>query len=266
MKIRGRGIIFFIVLMLALSAIVSYLALNHVSQANGDAEEQKMTVALVNEDEGATLYNPVQVKSDGVISGRNTLASYFLILTTFIAALFTAYVIATYDQSRLTHQRLDEEKRSWMRKNTLITAITIGFGVIEGLLIGILSGYLLRIAREKLLVWICLIVLIILAFLLLATYLLRQLKMVGMLVLLVVFSMFLFLTNAPGFDFDSVSYAAKLRAFSPLQYTEAMLSGFMHGNTDLKPFLILLSMVLVSLVANLFVFRSKEKDEDRLQV
>ncbi|MFL6517163.1 MAG: type VII secretion protein EsaA, partial [Bacillus sp. (in: firmicutes)] len=55
MKRVERGVLLFLVLILALSSGISYLALNQVSNSKANTDEQKMTVALVNEDQGASF-------------------------------------------------------------------------------------------------------------------------------------------------------------------------------------------------------------------
>ncbi|MBT2701347.1 type VII secretion protein EsaA [Bacillus sp. ISL-40] len=55
MKRVERGVLLFLVLILALSSGISYLALNQVSNSKANTDEQKMTVALVNEDKGASF-------------------------------------------------------------------------------------------------------------------------------------------------------------------------------------------------------------------
>ena len=53
MKRVERGVLLFLVLILALSSGISYLALNQASKSKANIDDQKMTVALVNEDQGA---------------------------------------------------------------------------------------------------------------------------------------------------------------------------------------------------------------------
>jgi uncharacterized phage infection (PIP) family protein YhgE len=53
MKRFDRGVLLFLVLILALSSGISYLALNQSPKGKANKDDQKMTVALVNEDQGA---------------------------------------------------------------------------------------------------------------------------------------------------------------------------------------------------------------------
>jgi uncharacterized phage infection (PIP) family protein YhgE len=136
--------------------------------------------------------------------------------------------------------------------------ITASIGLVEGLVIGIVSGNLLNIASDKFLLWVAIIVLAMLAMLLVATYLLRQLKMIGMFVLLIVLSLYLFSTEALGSDFDKLSLASTIRKYSPLQYIESLITGL----TDHQGIIfIVIGLALLALAANLFVVHRSAKKE-----
>jgi type VII secretion EsaA-like protein len=199
------------------------------------------------------LSNPVQTKNAGVITAGDTFTPYFVVLICFIVALFTAYVISNNERKRLQKDSFTGE-RTLVGNNTPITMITVSIGLIEGLVIGLLSAYLLQMSDGKFMYWTGMITLIMLTMLLVATYLLRQLKMFGMFILLVILSLYLFLTEALGLQVDKVSFAAKLREFSPLQYIENLLIEFGSGTADSKLIIFgLLVIVVVSLVGHLFV-------------
>ena len=80
--------------------------------------------------------------------------------------------------------------------------------------------------------------------------------------LLIVMSMYLFLTEAVGLHFDELSVAAKMREFSPLQYIENVLSGFLRGvETNGMMILGLVVVILISMVGHLFVVNRFSKNE-----
>ena len=209
------------------------------------------------------LSNPVQTKSAGVIMAANdTFTPYFIVLICFIVALFTAYVLANNERKRLDNDSFAEEL-TLVKQNTPITIITASIGLVEGLVIGLLSGYLLGITEEKFILWIGMIVLIMASMLLAGTYLLRQLKMAGMFILLVILSLYLFLTEAIGLQFDQSSFAAKLREYSPLQYIETWLMRFGSGGEDNTIIIFsLIAVTIISLVGHLFVIHRFVKNEE----
>ncbi|WP_084797832.1 type VII secretion protein EsaA [Neobacillus mesonae] len=55
MKRFKQGLLLFFVLVIALSSGISYLALNKAAKTNDEKKNQKMTIALVNQDQGSVL-------------------------------------------------------------------------------------------------------------------------------------------------------------------------------------------------------------------
>lgn len=208
------------------------------------------------------LSNPVQTNNAGVIPAGDAFTPYFVVIICFIVALFTAYVISMNERKRLQKGNF-EEHRSLIGNNTPITIITASTGIVEGIIIGFLSGYLLQVTQDKFLLWTGLITLISLTMLLFSAYLLRQLKMLGMFILLVILSLYLFLTAALGIHFDKISLAGKIRDFSPLQYIEKLLTEFGSGAADNKAILIsLFVLTVISLAAQLFVINSSASNKE----
>jgi type VII secretion EsaA-like protein len=204
------------------------------------------------------LSNPVQTSNEGTIRSGDNFTPYFLVLTIFIVVLFTAYVISTLHQKRTEQDQFAQEK-SLMNTNTPITLITAGIGALEGIAIGVISSYLLQISDGSMVLWTVLITALITGMLLVATYLLRQLKMIGMFVLLIVLSMYLFLTNAFGAGIDGLGH---LRAYSPLQYVENILLQAVQGNANfILAILVIAGVIVIGALANLFVLNREEKGD-----
>lgn len=213
-----------------------------------------------NEDLYSFLSEPVKVKNDGIIMAGDTQTPYFLVLICFIVALFTAYVISHYEERRRKKENAVVHDTT-LKGNWPLTAITAGIGVVEGLVICIISGYLLQITETKLMAWIGLIILMMVTMLLVATYLLRQLKMVGMFLLLMMLSIYLLLTNAIS-DVSQNSAFSVIKSFSPLQYVETMLMRFMQASDGYYMTIYgLVIILIISVIANLFVIHRPEKEE-----
>ncbi|MGJ7913493.1 type VII secretion protein EsaA [Neobacillus sp. LXY-1] len=201
------------------------------------------------------LSNPVQTQSAGVIMANgDTFTPYFIVLICFIVALFSAYVLANNERKKHSQDSFVEE-RSLLGQNTAITMLTVSLGLVEGLIIGLLSANLLKISDEKFMTWVGMITLVMTAIVLVAAYLLRQLKMAGMFILLVILSLYLFLTKAIGLQFDQASFAAKLKDYSPLQYIETWLTNFGSGTTtnDQLTIIVLIVVCVTSVIGHLFV-------------
>lgn len=217
-----------------------------------------------NENLYSFLANPVQTKNDGVVVAADAFTPYLLVLICFIVSLFTAYVISNQERKRIEESAFEEEL-SLVLKNVPTTTVQVGIGIVEGILIGGISGYLLKIGHAKFLVWISIFTITMLVLVLISGYLLRQMKMIGMFILLATFSLYLFLTDAVGLNLDKMSTAAKIREFSPLQYIESMITGFTNDRADWLTIMYgLIAVAVIGLVANLFVihkYREEEGDE-----
>ncbi|PFL34977.1 type VII secretion protein EsaA [Bacillus cereus] len=208
------------------------------------------------------LASPVQKQNDGVIAAGNAFTPYLIVLTCFIVALFTAYAIANQEKKRMQSDHF-EEKFSLIDMNVPTTVVAFGISIVEGISIGIISGRLLKFGQDQSLLWIAFITFIMMAFVLVSTYLLRQIKMVGMFILLVFLSMYLFLTEAVGSKVDQMSSVGKIRQFSPLQYIESFLNDFISGkDTGKVIFVVLFVIAIIGLVSNLFVWHKKWEEKE----
>ncbi|WP_010532263.1 type VII secretion protein EsaA [Lentibacillus jeotgali] len=237
------------------------------SQEFADNFTEVMANSQIGERQNEELYdflsNPVDTKNAGIIIEGNRFTPYFLVLICFIVGLFTAYVISTANQHRVSKNQFEGES-SLMGRNSLITGITTGLGALEGLVIGLVSAYFLDIGEVRLILWTGIMILIMLTMVLVSTYLLRQLKMIGMFILLAVMSMYLFLTEALT---SSLSGIEALRNYSPLQYVDILLTRMMQDGSDYQ--FIMFSMIgiaLVAALANLLVVNlagaKKTEDDD----
>ncbi|MEB4818280.1 type VII secretion protein EsaA, partial [Bacillus thuringiensis] len=208
------------------------------------------------------LASPVQKQNDGVIVAGNAFTPYLIVLTCFIVALFTAYAIANQEKKRMQSDHF-EEKFSLIDMNVPTTVVAFGISIVEGISIGIISGRLLKFGQDQSLLWIAFITFIMMAFVLVSTYLLRQIKMVGMFILLVFLSMYLFLTEAVGSKVDQMSSVGRIRQFSPLQYIESFLNDFISGkDTGKVIFVVLFVIAIIGLVSNLFVWHKKWEEKE----
>ncbi|MDM5188340.1 type VII secretion protein EsaA [Bacillus sp. DX4.1] len=210
------------------------------------------------------LANPVQKQNDGTITAGNAFTPYLIVLVCFIVSLFTSYAIANQERKRSQTDEFKEEL-SMIDLNLPITVVAFGIAIVEGISIGMISGHLLEFSDTRNLIWISFITVIMAAFVFVSTYLLRQVKMIGMFVLLVFLSMYLFLTDAVGMNVNKMSYVGKIREFSPLQYIEGFLNNYISGKNDGHViFAVLLVIAIAGLIINLFVWhrRWEEKELD----
>ncbi|MFD2130516.1 type VII secretion protein EsaA [Pseudogracilibacillus auburnensis] len=204
------------------------------------------------------LANPVQTKNDGIITKGESFTGYFLVIIFTVVTLFTSYVISNMTLRKRIESTFDGEQSVW-KMNLPISIITAGVGLIEGLVIGLISFYLLNFSQSEIYMWLGLITLLTIFMLLISTYLLRQLNMVGMFILLTILSLYLLLTKSLGFHFENGRFVDVLRKISPLQYVENLVANLIEGNSSgiLLIIVILLFVSIIGFLLNLVVWRSR---------
>ncbi|MBC1926205.1 hypothetical protein, partial [Listeria innocua] len=90
------------------------------------------------------------------------------------------------------------------------------------------------------------------------------LNMIGMSIILLILSLYLFLTDAVGLNIDNESIFATFRTFSPLQYMEQLLNGILsvQQNYIIIVYSLIGATVLFTAL-NLFVWhRSKNEEQE----
>ncbi|MFS0560811.1 type VII secretion protein EsaA [Terribacillus sp. 179-K 1B1 HS] len=207
------------------------------------------------------LSNPVQTSNEGTIAAQSqtVFTPYYLVLISFIVVLFTAYVISTLHMRRKQDDQFASDT-SLMVQHAPITIITAGIGLLEGIVIGIVSSYYLPIDDLNKLQLTAVMALLIMALLLIATYLLRQMKMIGMFILLAVFSLYLFFTDAIG---TASTAFPTIEKFSPLQYMETFMLRIVEGSVNyVVAIFALIIAAAIGALANLLVISQSDKGVD----
>lgn len=217
-----------------------------------------------NEDLYSFLSNPVQTRNTGIIQETESFSPYFLIFIMAIVSFFTAYVLANHE-AKDTQVAEFEKDQTFIRKNIRPMIMTGSLGLIEGLLIGTISYILLDIPQSSTFSWIALMTVMTVGMVLIATYLLRQLKMVGMFILLVVFSLYLLLTKSLGFQFGNHEAIQTARKVSPLQQLENWVTSFIEGtmstSTQMIAFVSLIVAAIVGVALNMLIINRTTKEE-----
>lgn len=216
-----------------------------------------------NEDLYSFLSNPVETKNTGIIQETQSFTPYFVVFIMTVISFFTAYVLSNHKGSSEQVAEFETDQ-TFIQKNIRPMLMTGGIGLIEGVLIGITSFILLDIPQNGAFSWVALITTMMLGMVLIATYALRQLKMIGMFLLLVVFSMYLLLTKSLGFQFGGNEAVHVARKISPLQQLENWIHGFIEGTmstgTLTIAFIILMIAVIIGLALNVLIIDNRAQE------
>lgn len=211
------------------------------------------------------LSAPVSEQDNGRISSGDTYYPYLIIVALFITSIFTSYVL---DLSVWKMRKVNsfQEEDNLAIRNLPMVLLGVTAAIIEGLVIGILSFRMQGLNGDIQLTWLANIILLQIVFVLLTSYLLRQFKMLGMFMNLVLFTAYLLLTDAVGKAIDSSSIFYKIRTFSPLYQGESILSNVSNQIQTTNHYLLYLIgaiplLILLNLVVWLPNFKKKTKVE-----
>ncbi|WP_167629017.1 type VII secretion protein EsaA [Listeria valentina] len=220
-----------------------------------------MKNSRIGDRQNENLYNflssPVEKVNGKAIVAADKTTPYYMVLICTIIALFSGYVISVFEKRRIQKDQFREEL-SLASRNLPITSVTVGIAVIEGLLIGLISGKVFDVSEIGYFFWIGICLLLMLLLVSGCTYLLRQLQMGGMFIILLVLSMYLFLTDAIGLNVDKSSMFGTIQKFSPLQYLETLLSRILNGESNILILTyVCIGIAILLIVCNLFVVKKE---------
>ncbi|MCC4311764.1 MULTISPECIES: type VII secretion protein EsaA [Carnobacterium] len=206
------------------------------------------------------LAAPVKEKDNGRISSGDAYYPYLIIVALFITAVFTAYVLDLKVWQAKQVNNFETEDNLFIR-NLPIVLFGLIAAIIEGIVIALISFNMQQMSPDVQLNWILVVVLVQIVFVLLASYLLRQFKMLGMFANLFLFAAYLLLTEAVGKALDTEAALYQIRNYSPLNSAESLLGNIANQvpNTfsNLFGFIILIPIVLI---LNLVVWFPKKAE------
>lgn len=207
------------------------------------------------------LANPIRMKNEGEITSKTSIMPYYLTLIVTMITMFTAYVLSRLEvQRRIKVLDRFTNTDSLIWKNLPWTTVIGVSGLIEGLLLAVVSRSILQTSQISVALWVLIVVGLQTALLGVATYLLRQFRSAGMFVLLAVTAMYLFFTPSIGVKVISGTATKLLTNISPLQMVETTFTRLSSGaGLGTWIYLGLLAAAITSVCLNLVVFHKQPK-------
>lgn len=210
------------------------------------------------------LSNPINMEKTSIENIRDTRTTFYLMVIASFLALFTAYVMSSFKKFSFKKTDFENgEEQGMVGSNLPIVLFTTAVAMIEGLIVGAISLTVNKFISVSPVIWIIIVTLLMTLLVLGITYLLRQLKMVGMFLTLLVISMYLFFTEALGFDFERSHIIQEFSKLSPLHYLEMSISNVLNNNNGSFITIAFMSIAaILFFVLNLFVIRVSQKKEE----
>ncbi|MCG7337701.1 type VII secretion protein EsaA [Staphylococcus sp. ACRSN] len=210
----------------------------------------------------AFMSNPIQKKNlENVMannSEKDTMSSTILVLLMYLIAMMTGYVFYSYERAKgslnIVKQEFNKYNNLWnnMITSTFITTV----GLLEGVVIGIiamnryaiLSGYKMR--------FMFMIIITMMVFVLINTYLLRQLKSIGMFIMITVLAIYFVAMNY----LNPSGNSSGLNKFSPLSYIDTMIFNYLNAEHPVGiALVILILLTIVSFIMNMCIKHFKRE-------
>ena len=204
----------------------------------------------------AFMSHPIQKKNLGNVladsESKDAISATMLVLIMYVLAMMTAYGFYSYENTRggLNIIKNDFSQRNGLWNNIVVSGVITGVALIEGLIIGIiaLNKYGVLSGYRMTFFWMVLLVMVV--FVLWNTYLLRQLKVIGMFVMLMLLiTYFMTMTQLRAVDTNSV-----LSKISPLSRIDTLFYNYLNAeHTVAGAILTLILFIVVGFILNMFI-------------
>ncbi|MCM3518708.1 type VII secretion protein EsaA [Staphylococcus xylosus] len=209
----------------------------------------------------AFMSNPIQKKNlENVLANdgeKDTLSSTILVLLMYLIAMMTGYVFYSYERAKGSLRFIKQEfsKNNELWNNFITSGIIATTALIEGVIIGIiamnrygiLSGYKLR--------FMFMIMITMMVFVLINSYLLRQIKSIGMFIMILVLAMYFVVMD----HLNPASNSSHLNKFSPLSYIDTIIFNYLNAEHPVGVSLIILTVIaIIAFILNVLIKNFKK--------
>lgn len=177
------------------------------------------------------MSNPIKKKNlENVLANngdKHTISPSIMVLIMYLISIMTAYLIHSYFAAKgplnLIKNDFSENNTLW---NKAINSGSIAIvGLIEGVIIGLFAMNQYSVMPGYRMKFLLMVMLTMVVFVLINTYLLRQIKAIGMMVILTVLGIYLIAMN----QWTSSTKGESLSAISPLSYIDTMFFNYLNA-------------------------------------
>ncbi|EFU84243.1 type VII secretion protein EsaA [Staphylococcus lugdunensis] len=203
------------------------------------------------------MSNPIQKKNlENVLANsdnHNTFSPTILVLLMYLVSLMTAYLFYSYERHKGQVNFVKDEfskHNHWWNKGIGAGIVTIA-GLAEGLIIGLIAMNQYEVMAGYRAKFVGLIILTMIVFVLLNTYLLRQLKSIGMFIIIVILALYFIDMNRNN---------AILAAISPLSHIDKVFYNYLNAEHPVgMAMLILAVLAIIGFILNMFIKHFKKE-------
>ena len=205
------------------------------------------------------MSNPIQKKNlENVLANngdKDTMSPTILVLLMYLIAMMTAYVFYSYERAKGQLNLIKDEfsKNNKMWNNVIISSIITLTGLIEGVVIGLIAMNQYHIMPGYKVKFMFMVIVTMVVFVLINTYLFRQLKSIGMFIMITTLGVYFVAMN-----YFNTNHT--LSKFSPLSYVDTMIYNFLNAEHPVGMSLIIMSVIaIIGFVINMFIKHFKKE-------
>ncbi|WP_323703684.1 type VII secretion protein EsaA [Mammaliicoccus sp. Dog046] len=208
----------------------------------------------------AFMSQPIQKKSiDNVLADedeKDTISSTILVLLMYLLSMMTAYLFYSYERAKglPTYIKDDFSERNGLWNNMITSAIIGGTSIIEGMVIGFIALNRYQVMPGYQLKFMLMIIITMAVFVFINTYLLRQLKSIGMFIMIILLALYFIAIDGLGMT------SSTLAQLSPLTYVDTMIYNYLNAEHPVGISLFVITVIaIIGFVLNIFVKHFKKE-------
>ncbi|UEX90022.1 hypothetical protein LN051_10885 [Staphylococcus ratti] len=196
----------------------------------------------------AFMSHPIQKKNlENVLASsdeKNTISPSILVLLMYLLSMMTAYFIYSYENTKgaLQFIKNDFGKHNTVWNSVVNTALISAIAAVEGIIIGLVAMNQFDILDGYRLKFILMVLVTMGAFVLMNTYLFRQLRTIGMFIMLAFLAIYFVAMNQVGISPTQTT----IGKVSPLSYIDAAFFNFLNGEQSVVFVMVLLGVIAIT--------------------
>ncbi|HCV7824602.1 TPA: type VII secretion protein EsaA [Staphylococcus aureus] len=209
----------------------------------------------------AFMSNPVQKKNlENVLANNgntDVISPTLFVLLMYLLSMITAYIFYSYERAKGQMNFIKDDYSSknhlW---NNIITSGVIGTtGLVEGLIVGLIAMNKFHVLAGYRAKFILMVILTMMVFVLINTYLLRQVKSIGMFLMIAALGLYFVAMNNLKAAGQGVT-----NKISPLSYIDNMFFNYLNAEHPIGLALVILTvLVIIGFVLNMFIKHFKKE-------
>ncbi|MCQ1130535.1 type VII secretion protein EsaA [Staphylococcus aureus] len=209
----------------------------------------------------AFMSNPVQKKNlENVLANNgntDVISPTLFVLLMYLLSMITAYIFYSYERAKgqMNFIKDDYSSKNHLWNNVITSGVIGTTGLVEGLIVGLIAMNKFHVLAGYRAKFILMVILTMMVFVLINTYLLRQVKSIGMFLMIAALGLYFVAMNNLKAAGQGVT-----NKISPLSYIDNMFFNYLNAEHPIGLALVILTvLVIIGFVLNMFIKHFKKE-------